>query len=260
MISLSTGARLLTAVVFGFGALGLSACSGDDSLKVCTSLPYEPFQYEDKKQDNKVVGFDVDMMDLVAKKLDMKQEIVDSGFPPIKSGEAVANGTCKVAAAAITITPEREKVMDFSDPYYDSFQALAVKKGSQAKTLKNLKGKTVGVQNDTTGEEYAEKHKKEFGYEVKSFKNLADQREKLLSGEIEGAINDVPVWGAMIQKDPESIVIADKYATGEQYGYAVAKGDKETLDAINSVIKESKKNKTYHKIYKKWIGAEYTGD
>lgn len=260
MFRLTKGARLVTAVAVGFAALGLSACSGDDTLKVCTTLPYEPFQYEDKDKNNEVVGFDVDMIDMVAEKMGKKQEIVDTGFPPIKSGEAMANGTCQIGAAAITITPEREKVMDFSDPYYDSFQSLAVLKDSKHKSLEELKGKTIGVQNDTTGEEYAEKHQKEFGYEIKAFKNLADQRESLLNGSIAGAVNDVPVWGALIQKDPDSIVIAEKYDTGEQYGYAVAKGDTETLKVINEVIKESKENKKYHKIYKKWIGEEYTGD
>ncbi|HZE38577.1 MAG TPA: ABC transporter substrate-binding protein [Stackebrandtia sp.] len=253
MTRLAKSARLATAVLIGLASLTTAGCSDSDSLKVCTTLPYPPFQYVDKKNDDKIVGFDVDMINKVAKKLGKKQEIVDTGFQPIKSGEAMANGTCAIAAAAITITPERKKVMDFSDPYYNSYQSLAVVPKSKIKDLSDLRGKTVGAQGDTTGEEYLKKREKKYGYTIKSFKDLGQEREALIGEQIDAAINDVPVWTDQLDKDPGSIVIAARYNTGEKYGYAVAKGDKETLDAINAVIKDVKSSGYYQKLCKKWI-------
>lgn len=257
-------ARVLTATALGLSLLATGGCgliSGDgdstEKLTVCTTLPYEPFQFKDK--DKKIVGFDVDIIDLVAEKMGRKQEIKDTGFEPIKSGEAMANGTCDLAAAAITINDEREKVMDFSEPYYDSFQALAVLPDSEVNGLKDLKGKVVGAQGETTGEAYADEHAEEHGYTVKSFRNLGELRESLLNGDIDAAINDAPVWKYQIVKSPDTMEVREEYDTGEQYGYPVAKGDTETLKAINDVLAESKENGEYAKIYKKWFGEEYKG-
>src|SRR4029450_3514295 len=86
-------------------------------------LPYAPFQSKDAS--GKVVGFDVALIDLVAAKLSVTQAIVDTPFEGIKSGADLTSGKCDVAAAGMTITEERKKVLDFSDPYFDATQALA---------------------------------------------------------------------------------------------------------------------------------------
>ena len=82
-------------------------------LTTCTHLPYAPFQSKDAS--GKVVGFDVALIDLVAEKLGVTQEIVDTPFEGIKSGADLNAGKCDVAAAGMTITEERKKVLDFSD-------------------------------------------------------------------------------------------------------------------------------------------------
>lgn len=105
-------------------------------LKTCTSLPYPPFQ--DKKGDD-IVGFDVDIIDLVAKKLGVEQEIVDISFDSIKSGAALNAKKCDVAAAGMTITPERKENLDFSNPYFDEVLAFVTEKGAGVK-LDDLAG------------------------------------------------------------------------------------------------------------------------
>ena len=125
----------------------------DGKLTTCTHLPYPPFQ---SKQGDKVVGFDVDLVDLVAKELGVKQEIVDTPFEGIQSGEDLNTSKCDVAAAGMTINAGREKNLDFSDPYFEATQALMAKKGKPYRSLDDLKGKKLGVQQGTTGEEYAE--------------------------------------------------------------------------------------------------------
>src|SRR3954452_16000956 len=122
-------------------ALLLTACGGRSTgatvqgaklvkkgtLTTCTHLPYPPFQ---STQGGKVVGFDVDMIDLVAKKLGVTQKIVDTSFETIKGGAALNAGKCDVAAAGMTIKPERAKFLDFSRPYFNATQALMAAKDS----------------------------------------------------------------------------------------------------------------------------------
>ena len=98
------------------------------------------------------------MVDLVAKKLGVEQEIVDTPFEGIQSGEDLNARKCDIAAAAMTITPEREEKIAFSAPYFDADQALLVKKDSGIKSLEDLQGKTLGVQSGTTGKMYAEEN------------------------------------------------------------------------------------------------------
>ncbi|ADD40572.1 ABC transporter substrate-binding protein [Stackebrandtia nassauensis] len=253
----STPVRSLTAIGTALTlTLGLAACSSQDTLTVCTSIPYEPFQFKDSWQDNKVVGFDVDIMDLVAKELDLKQEIVDIGFEQIDSGQALEEGTCDVAAAALTITPPREEVMSFSDPYYDAKQALGAKPGSKIKTLKDMKGKVLGVQRDSTGFAYADENQDKYEYDLKTYNDLGKLREAVLYDQVDAAINDVPLWTSKVTDDQRKLEIIEKYDTGEEYGYAVAKDNDELLSTINEVLAKSRKNGDFEEIYQKWIGED----
>ena len=249
-------AAVLAALVLSFGTV---SCAGQDTLTVCTSIPYEPFQFKDSWQDNKVVGFDVDIMDLVAEELGATQEIVDIGFDQIDNGHALEEGTCDVVAAALTITPKREKDMAFSQPYYDSDQALAAKPDSKITELKDMKGKVLGIQRDSTGAAYAEENQEKFEYELKTYNDLGQLREAVLYDRIDAAINDVPLWTSKVIDERRQLEILEKYDTGEKYGYAVALDNSEMRDTINKVLKQSKKDNTFEKIYEKWIGLEYDG-
>ena len=97
-------------------------------------------------------------MDLVAEDLDLEQTIVNTPFETIETGQAMATGKCDIAAAGMTITEERDKVIDFSDPYFNATQALLVKKGAGYDSLESLDGKTLGVQVGTTGQDYADEN------------------------------------------------------------------------------------------------------
>ena len=124
-------------------------------LTTCTNVPYKPFQFN---QDGKVVGFDVDIVDLVAKKLGVTQEILDIDFAVIKSGAALNAGRCDLAAAGMTITDERKQNIDFSVPYFDATQALMVKKGAAVTSLADVRARTkLGAQASTTGLDYVKK-------------------------------------------------------------------------------------------------------
>lgn len=263
------------------GALGLSACGGGEStsaspsdgasasapaaaagpklvtdgkLTTCTNLPYEPFQFKD---GDKVVGFDVDIVDLAAKKLGLTQEIVDIDFAVIKSGAAMATNKCDVAAAGMTITEERKANIDFSEPYFDATQALLAKKGTGVKTLDEVKAKglKLGAQASTTGLDYV----KEKGLDPKEFADSPKELLGLQSGQVDVIVQDLPVVLTWLKKPEiaEKFELAASLDTGEQYGVGLKKGaDPILLKAINDAITEAKADGTYEQIFVKWFGKK----
>lgn len=243
------------AVVGSATACTESASAGgyvkDGALVTCTHLSYKPFQFTD--DTGKVVGFDVDIVDLVAKELGRKQEVVDTPFEGVQNGEDFNTGKCDLGAAGMTITDERKKAIDFSDPYFDASQALLVKKGAGISDLSQLSGKEIGVQQDTTGEVYANDNKDKYGYTVRQFEDLPLLETAVRTGQISAAINDNGVLYDYVKAFPETEVTTE-FDTGEQYGIGVKKGNKELLEVINKVLKETKESKKYDELYQKWFG------
>ncbi|MEJ7741487.1 MAG: basic amino acid ABC transporter substrate-binding protein [Nocardioidaceae bacterium] len=222
----------------------------DGKLTVCTHLPYEPFQYN---EGGEVVGFDVDLMDLVATELDLEQEIFNTPFEGIETGQAMNTGKCDIAAAGMTITDERAEVMDFADPYFDATQALLVKKGAGIASLEDLSGKTLAVQIGTTGEKYAKDNAPE-DVELKVYEDLALLVGAAKNGQVDAAINDNTVLYDYVADNPDTEV-STEFDTGEQYGFAVAKdGNDELLKTANEVLAKSREDGTYDEIYKKYFG------
>jgi polar amino acid transport system substrate-binding protein len=249
------------------GTLVLAACGGggggggdsgvdlvnSGQLTTCTHLPYRPFEFE---QGGEIVGFDVDMLDLVAKRLGVEQAIVDTPFEGIQSGEDLNARMCDIAATAMTITPERQQKIAFSDPYFDANQALLVKKGSAIKTFDDLEGETLGVQSGTTGKMYAEEHAAPAGVELKDSEDLALELSAVKSGQIPAAINDIPVLLDYAKQNPDVEVTAT-FETGEQYGFAMKKGTSEKLQrVVNEVIQQAKSDGRYDRLYEKWFGQK----
>jgi polar amino acid transport system substrate-binding protein len=157
----------------------------------------------------------------------------------------------------MTITDARKQVLDFSEPYFDATQALLVPTGKSYKSLAELNGKRLGVQAATTGEDYVKKQVADQGLKVEivSYRDLAAEQQALATGQVEGAVNDLPVWSEYIKENPGKFTVSAQFNTGEQYGFAVKKGgNPELLKTINESIEAAKKDGTYDKIYEKWIG------
>ncbi len=219
------------------------------TLKTCTHLPYAPFQV---KKEGKVVGFDVDLVDLVAKELKVEQEIVNTPFEGIETGQDFNIRKCDLAAAGMTITPARDKVMDFSDPYFNATQALLTKKGKPFKKAEDLKGKKLGYQKATTGEIYAKEHGK--GAELVEFEDLGLLLTAVKSGQIDAGVNDNGVLFDYVKKNQDTEVTAE-FNTGEHYGIGVRTGNDALRKKVNEVIKQAKSDGSYDRIYKKWFGT-----
>ncbi|KOV65177.1 ABC transporter substrate-binding protein [Streptomyces sp. AS58] len=218
-------------------------------LTTCTHLPYPPFQSE---IDGKVQGFDVSLVDLVAEKLGVKQEILDTPFENFKTGAFLNSGQCDLAAAGMTITEERKKNVDFSDPYFDATQAVLADKKSGITSFADLKGKKVGAQAQTTGEEYA----KSQGLDPVSFESSDAVLNGLRTGQVEAVVIDYPVVQGWLKDKATSdaFEVAEQVNTGEQYGITVKKGNTALLEAVDKALADAKADGTYKKLYEQWIG------
>ncbi len=235
----------------GAAAAGVTLIASG-KITTCTHLPYAPFQSNDDQ--GKTIGFDVDMIDLVAKKLGVEQAIVDTPFEGIKSGQDLSTGKCDIAAAGMTITDERKKAILFSLPYFDATQALLVKKDSTVATLADLKGKKLGAQAATTGLDYAKSKADANGYVIVEFQDLATQTQALSTNQVDAAINDLPVWTEAIKEDKGATKVATQFDTGEQYGFGMKLGNDALKKVVDEAITTAKSDGTYASLYTKWIG------
>jgi polar amino acid transport system substrate-binding protein len=251
------GAAALAALLAACGGGGEEAAApaaggvelvADGQLTTCTHLPYEPFQFQ---QGADIVGFDVEMIDLVAARLGVEQQIIDTPFDNIQSGAVFDTGQCDLGAAAMTITEERKQNIDFSDPYFDATQALLVQEATGISDPAQLAGRRVGVQNSTTGQEYAQNNIA--GAEIVVFEDLGLLTTAVQTGDIDAAIADNGPLLDFAKKNPGLAVTAE-FRTDEQYGFGVRKGNTALLQAINETIAASRTDGTYDRIYEKWFG------
>lgn len=259
--------RIAAFALVGVATIALAACSSDsggtvdgielvekDTLTVCTHLPYKPFQFANDSGD--IVGFDVDLLDLLAEDLGVEQQVVSVDWNQITSGAVFAANKCDLAMGGATITPERREAVLFSDPYFNATQALLVKEGSGIEGLSDLEGKRLGTQADTTGAIYAEKQKAEHGYTIVVFDDLALETSAVSAGNVAAAINDN---GPLYQyaADNPNTRIATEFDTGENYGFLAKKGSENAqklIERLNKVLAKAQDNGKYDEIFKKWFG------
>ncbi|MGQ5227027.1 transporter substrate-binding domain-containing protein [Streptomyces sp. yara] len=261
--------RVLVATTATAGMVLLAACTSTDDggggsttaggvelvkagqLTTCTHLPYPPFQSE---IDGKVQGFDVALIDLVADDLGVKQQILDTPFENFKTGAFLNSGECDLAAAGMTITDERKKNVDFSDPYFNATQAVLVAKDSGVGSLADVKSENVklGAQAQTTGEDYA----KGEGFDPVSFESSDAVLNGLRTGQVKAVVIDYPVVQGWLKDkaNADAFTVAEQIDTGEQYGFTVKKGNKALQEAVNKALADAKADGTYEKLYEQWIG------
>jgi len=227
------------------GAAEEESSGGGEPLTVGSDIPYPPFEQGKK---GSYTGFDVELMEAIGKEIEREPEFIDSSFETIFRD--LAQEKFEAVMSAATITEEREKVVDFSLPYYLSEQAILVKEGSEITGLSDLKGKVVGAQQGTTGLELG-KEKAEAG-ELRPFPEGPDADNALKAGTVEAVIIDAPVAKQQAE-ELGGIEIVEKVPTEETYGIAIAKGNTELLEGINEGLKMTIEDGSYAKVYEKWF-------
>ncbi|MDR2380841.1 MAG: transporter substrate-binding domain-containing protein [Bifidobacteriaceae bacterium] len=214
-------------------------------LTVCTNPPYAPFE---EVLNNEVVGFDMDLTAEVAADLGLTVEFVQAPFESIESAASLDTGTCDVGASALTITPERQAKMEFSQPYYQTTMGLLVKAESGISDLAGLADKPVGVQQGTTGEDCANQQPELT--QIKQYESLGDQVTALKAGDVVGIFNDEPTLTPYID---EGFTVVSSFDTGEAFGFAVKQGNQGLLEAINATLDRVNSDGTYESLIEKWF-------
>jgi polar amino acid transport system substrate-binding protein len=221
-----------------------------NELTACSDTPYEPFEFEGT--DGEQTGYDIDLLRDIAADANLTLEVKDLPFDGILG--SLAAGDCDVVASAVTITDERKQQVDFSDPYFDADQSLLVNaadKGDYAE-LEDLAGKRIGVQSGTTGEAYANEHKPD-GATVVSFEDADAMFAAMTSGDVVALLQDFPVNAYRAQKD-DTFTVTERFPTGEQYGYAVAKGKAAIVTFLNDGLQRLKDDGRFDGVFAKYFG------
>lgn len=263
----------------------LNSCGSQEEIIVQTNAFFAPFEYY---EGTEIVGVDVEIMNKVAEKMDKTVTFKNVEFAAIIDNVA-AGEVCDAGAAGITITDERKEKVDFSTPYYTSVQYVIYADGSDIATKTGadgnyivweaLKGKTIGVQTDTTGWIYADGEinataDNDYGYdgvlygtntELKNFDNAQLAADGIGSNLVDAVIID-ELPAQFITSKNSNLKCLPLYYSGEtdaedapveeQYAICVTKGNTELLNAINEVLKEMMDAGEVDKLVMKHMGME----
>lgn len=235
-------------IVLSIASLTLVGCgskANEDVLIMGTEAEFMPFEY---REGNEIVGFDVDIAHKVAEKLGKKLKVEDMEFGGLIA--ALETGKIDFIAAGMSKTPDKEKQVNFSDSYYTASQMVIIKADDTSITSgEDLKGKKIGVQLGTTGEEIARGIE---GAEVVSFDKVTIAILDLANGRLDAVVLDAEP-AKNYTKDNEAVKVLEEELTNEEYGIAVSKKDQELLDAINETLQELKESGEYQELVNKYF-------
>ncbi len=212
-------------------------------LTIATSPDFPPFESLD---GDKVVGIEIDLLEMIAEKLGVELEINQMDFDSVLPG--IQSGKFNVGVSGITVTEDRKENADFTDPYFLAAQAIIVTDGSDIKSKADLEGKKVSVQTGTTAEEYCMKN----GYEVFAFQANNDALSALTSGKVDAWVVDNQTGIAMSKETNGKTVVLDEAMTTEPYSFAFKKGSTSLVNEINGYIQGWLKDGTIEKIFEKY--------
>mgnify|MGYP001359723870 CR=1 FL=1 len=238
----------LLAAAFA-ATLAFAQPSHADDLVVATDTAFVPFEF---KEGDKYVGFDIDLWDAIAKEIGVTYTLQPMDFNGIIP--ALQTKQVDVALAGITIKEERQKVIDFSDGYYDSGFLLMVPTESGIKGPDDLKGKILAVKTGTSATDYAKEHFTET--ELRQFPNIDNAYLELQTGRVDAAMHDTPnVLYYVAKAGGGKVKAVGAQMMAHQYGIGFPKGS-ELVAKVNAALANMKKDGRYAEIYKKWFGAE----
>ena len=239
--------KLLLAALFAGASLSASAAT---TLHFATEASYPPFEFVGA--DNKIQGFDVDLADAICKKIDATCDFTNQSFDSLIPGLKFRR--YDVVMAGMDITPEREKQVLFTQPYYDNSALFIASKGKVA-NIAALKGLRVGVQNGTTHQKYlTDKHPEITMVPYDSYQNAMLD---LKNGRLNAVFGDTAVVNEWLKKDPQLSSVGDKVTDKDYFGtglgIAVRQGNASLQQSLDKGLAEVKADGTYQAIYHKWF-------
>lgn len=256
--------KLLTILLVGAMLLSLAACGGDKggqqannggseseqkgTLVMATNAEFPPYEYWEGGQ---IVGIDAEVAAAIADKLGMELRIDDMAFDATLA--ALQSGQADIVMAGMTVTPERQQNVNFSEPYAEAHQVVIVTEDSEIATVDDLAGKKIGVQQNTTGDIYTTD---DFGDEaVQRYNRGADAVMALSQGMLDAVVIDLEPAKAFVAAN-EGLKILDTQYADEEYAIAINKNDTELLEKVNTALQDLKEDGTLQKIVDTYIPAE----
>jgi glutamine transport system substrate-binding protein len=240
----------LAGLVISLALPAATAVAADKELLVATDTAFVPFEF---KKDGKYTGFDIELWDAIAKQAGLKYSLRPMDFNGIIPGLQTRN--LDVALAGITIRDDRKKVIDFSDPYYESGLAILVNKdNNQIKTAQDLKDKTVAVKIGTATVDYLKANVP--SAKLKLFPNIDNAFLELQTGRVDAVVHDTPNVQYFAKTGGEGRVkVVGSLKSGDFYGIAFPKGS-DLVPVVNKALTTLKSNGQYDALYKKWFGEK----
>lgn len=234
----------------GAAALALSATFAQaEDLIVATDTAFVPFEF---KEGDTYVGFDIDMWDAIATELGVTYELRPMDFAGIIP--ALQTGQVDVALAGITIKPERQEVIDFSDGYYDSGFLLMVPADSAIAGEADLAGKSLAVKTGTSASDYAEANFNDT--ELRKFPNIDNAYLELRAGGVDAAMHDTPnVLYYIATAGDGQVKAVGAQMMAHEYGIGFPKGS-DLTSRVNEALANMKADGRYDAIYEKWFGTK----
>ncbi|UXN07716.1 glutamine ABC transporter substrate-binding protein GlnH [Bartonella sp. HY761] len=244
--------KLRTKITIALCAAFMSLTSNvmAKELVFATDTAFVPFSFKDGE---KYVGFDVELWDAIAKEMGVEYKLQPMDFAGIVPG--IQAGQIDVAMAGMTITDVRKKVIDFSDPYYNSGLLLLVREDSDIKSSDDLKGKIIALKTGTGSVPYASEHFK--GVEQRQFPNIDNAYLELQTGRVDAVLHDAPnILYYTTTGGKGKVKTVGEVLEAQQYGAAFKKGSDDLVAKYNTALAKLHENGKYAEIYKKWFGTE----
>jgi glutamine transport system substrate-binding protein len=247
---------LTTTVLAGCGTSSTSSSKPESAkqqtIKVAADTTFPPFESE---KDGKVQGFDIDMINAIAKQENLKVELSTmqfTGLIPALQAQSV-----DVAVAGITIKKSRLNAVDFSNAYYKSGLSVLTKTESEVQSVDDLKSKLVATKKGTSSVDLL-KAKGIPEKNIKQYDNINDAYSALASGGADAVVFDNPV-NLDYANTNKQVHVVGGLLTGEYYGIAVVKDNPELLKKINDGLKKIKANGEYKKLFETYFGGDQSG-
>lgn len=225
------------------------AAGSDKVYQIATDITFKPFEFEN--DNGEMVGIDLDLLKAIAEDQGFTYELQVVGFNAAVM--ALETGAADAVIAGMSITPEREELYDFSDPYFESGVGCAVLSTSDAADYSDFAGKQVAAKTGTEGCKFAESIADQYGFTVVQFDTSAMMYQDVLAGNSVACFEDYPVMGYEISQGMD-LKLLDKLESANNYGIAVMKGENaELLEMINAGLANLKADGTYDEIISTYI-------
>lgn len=241
----------LALAAVALSASGIVAAQNKE-LIVGSSATYRPFAYETPTKE--IVGYDIDMIKAVAQKAGLQIKIVNTPWTGIFA--ALNNGDVDLVISGVTINEKRKQSYDFTAPYFEARQLMAVPVASTVKSFKDLAGKKIGVVTGSTADDMASREFGKTNPDIRRFESTPVVIAELVNNGLDAAMGDNGVIAFRVQEHKGLKTVGDASFAKEFFGIVVKQGNKALLDKLNAGLTAVKADGSYAQIYKKWFQAD----